>query len=38
MFLSNCILLAGDIHMTPGPPILQNIRLATSNIKSVHNK
>ena len=24
--------------MNPGPPIQQNIRLATSNVKSVHNK
>jgi len=24
--------------MNPGPPILQNVRLATSKIRSVHNK
>jgi len=24
--------------MNPSPPILQNIRLATSNVRSVHNK
>jgi len=37
MFLTICILLAGDIHMNPGPPILQNIRFATSNVRSVHD-
>jgi len=38
MFLIICILLAGDIHMNPRPSILQNIRLPTSNVMSVHNK
>ena len=33
-----CMLLACDIHMNPGPPILQNIHLPISNVSSVHNK
>ena len=38
MFLTIYILVAGDIHMNPGPPIMQNIRLATRNVRFVHNK
>ena len=38
MFLTICILLVGDIDLNPDPPILQNISLATSNVRSVHNK
>ena len=38
MFLVVCILPAGDIHMNLGPPIMQNIRLATRYARSVHNK
>ena len=38
ILLTICILLAGAIHMNPGPPILQNICLATSNVMSLHNK
>ena len=38
IFLTICILLAGDIHMNPVPSILQNIRLATKYPRSVHNK
>ena len=33
-----CLLLADEIHMNPGLPILQNICLSTSNVSSVHNK
>jgi len=32
------LLLADDIHMNPGPTVLQNIHLSTSNVRSVHNK
>ena len=38
MFITICMLLAGDIHTNPGPLILENIHLATSNVRSVHNK
>ena len=38
IFLTICMLLAGDLHMNPGPHILHNIRLATSTVRSVHNK
>jgi len=36
--LTICILLADDIHINPGPLILQNICLFNINIRSVHNK
>ena len=32
------MLQAGDIHANLGPPVLRSIRLATSNVTSVHNK
>ena len=38
MLLIICMLIAGDIHMNLGLPILENIRLATKYPRSVHNK
>ena len=32
------IQLAGATHMNTGHPIMQNVRLATSNVRYVHNK
>ena len=38
MFLTICILLAGNIHMNLGLPILNIIRLVTGNVRPLHNK